>query len=225
MDSDFHYERGKSEGESHSVVSNFCNVMDYTVHGVQPQVVCLLGQASLSFTNSQSLLKLMPVELMLPSKHFILCRPLLLLPSVFCSIRALVVFPKHRAWFYNLEGISLKPKPRDILQNKWSLYFVTSVIKNKDWLRTCPRVKEIKETGQASLVCTSCCSWILTLFQREMGLRLWSGVRAWWSLFSRPQVSSIAAVSIPVVFRTSIFLICAKPELKRQGLGHNKLRF
>ena len=39
-------------------------------------------QASLSITNSQSLLKLMSIELMMPSNHLILCCPLLLLPSV-----------------------------------------------------------------------------------------------------------------------------------------------
>ena len=44
-------------------------------------------QASLSFTISQSLLKLMSVELMMPSNHLILCHPLLLLPSIFPSIR------------------------------------------------------------------------------------------------------------------------------------------
>ena len=44
-------------------------------------------QASLSITNSLSLLKLMSVELMLPSNYLILCRPLLLLPSIFPSIR------------------------------------------------------------------------------------------------------------------------------------------
>ena len=44
-------------------------------------------QASLSITNSQSLLKLMPIESVMPSNHLILCRPLLLLPSVFPSIR------------------------------------------------------------------------------------------------------------------------------------------
>ena len=38
-------------------------------------------QAPLSFTNSQSLLKLMSIELMMPSNHLILCYPLLLLPS------------------------------------------------------------------------------------------------------------------------------------------------
>ena len=44
-------------------------------------------QASLSITNSQSLLKLMSIELVMPSNHLILCRPLLLLPSIFSSIR------------------------------------------------------------------------------------------------------------------------------------------
>ena len=44
-------------------------------------------QASLSITNSQSLLKLMSIELVMPSNHLILCHPLLLLPSIFPSIR------------------------------------------------------------------------------------------------------------------------------------------
>ena len=43
-------------------------------------------QASLSFTVSQSLLKLMTIESMIPPNHLILCRPLLLLPSIFPSI-------------------------------------------------------------------------------------------------------------------------------------------
>ena len=44
-------------------------------------------QASLSITNSQSLLKCMSVESVMPSNHLILCHPLLLLPSIFSSIR------------------------------------------------------------------------------------------------------------------------------------------
>ena len=44
-------------------------------------------QASLSFTIIWSLLKLMSTESMIPSSHLILCRPLLLLPSIFPSIR------------------------------------------------------------------------------------------------------------------------------------------
>ena len=44
-------------------------------------------QASLSITNSQSLLKLMSIESVMPSNHLILCCSLLLLPSIFPSIR------------------------------------------------------------------------------------------------------------------------------------------
>ena len=44
-------------------------------------------QACVSFSISQSLLKLMSTELVMPSKHLILCHPLLLLPSILLSIR------------------------------------------------------------------------------------------------------------------------------------------
>ena len=46
-------------------------------------------QASLSITSSKNLLKLVSVESVMPSNHVILCRPLLLLPSIFPSIRIL----------------------------------------------------------------------------------------------------------------------------------------
>ena len=45
------------------------------------------SQATLAITNSQSLLKLMPIESLMPSNHIILCCSLLLLPSIFPSIR------------------------------------------------------------------------------------------------------------------------------------------
>ena len=51
-------------------------------------------QASLSFTNSQSLPKLTSIESVMPSNHLILCRPLLLLPSILASI---MVFSKESA--------------------------------------------------------------------------------------------------------------------------------
>ena len=44
-------------------------------------------QASLSITNSRSLLKLMSIDSVMPSNHLILCRPILLLPSIFPSFR------------------------------------------------------------------------------------------------------------------------------------------
>ena len=52
-------------------------------------------QASLSFTISQNLLKLMSTESIIPSNHLILSHPLLLLPSVFPSTR---VFSSHIMW-------------------------------------------------------------------------------------------------------------------------------
>ena len=64
-------------------------------------------QASLSITNSQSLLKLMSIESVMPSNHHILCRPLLLLPSIFPSIRVFTTesvfhirWPKY--WNFNI---------------------------------------------------------------------------------------------------------------------------
>ena len=64
-------------------------------------------QASLSFTISQSLLKLMSIESMMPSNHLILCRPLLFLPSIFPSIRVFsnestlhIKWPKY--WSFNI---------------------------------------------------------------------------------------------------------------------------
>ena len=51
-------------------------------------------QASLSITNARRFLKLMSIELVMPSYHLILCRPLLLPPSIFPNIR---VFPKESA--------------------------------------------------------------------------------------------------------------------------------
>ena len=55
-----------------------------------PRTIAL--QASLSITNSQSLLRLMSIKLVMPSNHLILCHPLLLLLSIFPSIR---VFSKE----------------------------------------------------------------------------------------------------------------------------------
>ena len=66
-------------------------------------------QASLSFTISQSLLKLMSIESVMPSNHLVLCRPLLLLPSIFPSIRVFsnesavcIRWPKHRSFSFSI---------------------------------------------------------------------------------------------------------------------------
>ena len=65
-------------------------------------------QASLSITNSRSLLKLMSIESVMPSNHLILCCPLLLLPSIFPSIRVssnewtlCIRWPKYWSFSFN----------------------------------------------------------------------------------------------------------------------------
>ena len=59
-------------------------------------------QASLSFTFSLSLLKLLFIESVMPSSHLVLCRPLLLLPSVFPSIRSFPI-----SWLFASGGQSI----------------------------------------------------------------------------------------------------------------------
>ena len=68
-------------------------------------------QASLSITNSQSFVKLMSVESVMPSNHLILCRPLLLPPSIFTSIRvfsneAVLRIRRPNYWSF---GFSISP--------------------------------------------------------------------------------------------------------------------
>ena len=66
-------------------------------------------QASLSITNSQNLLKLLFIESEIPSNHLILCRPLLLLPPIFPSIKVfsnesvlLIRWPKYWSFSFNV---------------------------------------------------------------------------------------------------------------------------
>ena len=71
---------------------------------VTPQTAA--HQASLSFTISRSLLKLMSIELLMSFSHLVLCHPLLLLPSIFPSIRVFskesvlhIRWPKYWSFF------------------------------------------------------------------------------------------------------------------------------
>ena len=77
-------------------------------------------QASLSITNSQSLLKLMCIELVIPSNHLILCRPLLLLPSILHSLQSypafnlIRVFSKESVLYIRYQSIGVSP-PTSVL--------------------------------------------------------------------------------------------------------------
>ena len=73
-------------------------------------------QASLSITNSWSSPKLMSIESVMPSNHLIFCRPLLLLPSVFPSIRVFsnesalrIRWPKYWSFSFNISPSSEHP--------------------------------------------------------------------------------------------------------------------
>ena len=78
-----------------------CNPMDYS------------SQASLFITNSKSLLKLMPIESVMQSNCLILCCPVLLLPSIFPSIR---VFPMSQLFASGGQsiGVSASVLPKNI---------------------------------------------------------------------------------------------------------------
>ena len=74
-------------------------------------------QASLSITNSQSLLKLMSIASVMPSNHLILCHPLLLLPSIFPTIRVFsnesvlrISWPKYWSFSFNISPSNEHPR-------------------------------------------------------------------------------------------------------------------
>ena len=87
---------------SRSVVSDFL---------LPPRIAA--RQASLSITNSQSLLKPMSIELVMPSNHLIFCHPLLLLPLFFPSIRVFsnesvlhIRWPKYWSFSFSMSPFS-----------------------------------------------------------------------------------------------------------------------
>ena len=75
-------------------------------------------QASLSITNSRSLPKLMSIESVMPSSHLILCHPLLLLSSIFPSIKVFsnesalcIRWPKYWSFSFNISPSNEHPGP------------------------------------------------------------------------------------------------------------------
>ena len=85
-------EDGREEGQQHPsdqlfAFHIFCSVQSLSRVWLFVTPWTAARQASLSIINSQSLLKLMFIESVMPSNHLILCHPLLLMPSIFPSIR------------------------------------------------------------------------------------------------------------------------------------------
>ena len=110
---------------SHSVVSD--SVIPWTV----------APQASLSITNSRSLPQLMAVESVMPSNHLILCRPLLLLPSIFPSIRVFsnestlhIRLPKYWSFSFNISPSNEHPGWISFRMNWLDLLVVKGTLKS-----------------------------------------------------------------------------------------------
>ena len=90
----------------------------------------VVRQASLSTTNSWSLLKLMSIESVMPSNHLILCRPLFLLPSIFPSMRVFsndafhIRWPKYWSFSFN---ISLSNKYSRLISFRIDWFYLLAV--------------------------------------------------------------------------------------------------
>ena len=93
-----------------------------SVHSLSRVQFCVIAQtaacqASLSIINSWSLLKLKSIESVMPSNHLILCRPLLLRPSIFLSIRVFsnestlrMRWPKYCSFSFNISPSNEHPR-------------------------------------------------------------------------------------------------------------------
>jgi len=95
-------------------------------------------QASLSNTNSQNPPKLMFIESVMPSNHLILCHPLLLLPSIFPSIRVfsnesalLIRWPKYWSFSFNISPANEHPVL--ISFKKMTLDSMVPLLENIHW--------------------------------------------------------------------------------------------
>ena len=95
------------------------------------------NQASLSITNTQNLLKLMSIEWVMPSNHLILCRLLLLLPSIFPNIRVFsnelavcIRWPKYWSFSFNIRPSNEHPKLVSFRMAWMALLAVQGTLKN-----------------------------------------------------------------------------------------------
>ena len=94
-------------------------------------------QVSLSITNSRSLLKLMSIESVMPSNHLILCHHLLLLPSIFPSIRVFsnettlcMRWPKYWSFSFSISPSNEHPGPISFRMDWLDLLSVQGTLKS-----------------------------------------------------------------------------------------------
>ena len=95
------------------------------------------AKASLSITNTQSLRKLISIESVMPSNHLILCRPLLLLPSIFPSIMVFsnesalhIRWPKYWSFSFSISPSNEYSGPISFRMDWLDLLAVQGTLKN-----------------------------------------------------------------------------------------------
>ena len=136
--------------------------------------------ASLSITNTWSLLKLVSIELVMPSNHLILCHPLLLLPSIFPSIRVFsnesaihVRWPKYWSFSFNISPSNKHPGLISFSMDRLDLHAIQGTLKSSPT----PQFKSINSTALSFLCSPTLTSvydywknywakWITIVFER-----------------------------------------------------------
>ena len=123
----------KSQNGNHGCVLSSFRLLSRVQLIVMPQTAA--RQASLSVTNSQSLLKLTSIESVMPSYNFIFCCPLLLIPSIFPSIRVFsnesvlcIRWPKY--WSFSISPSNEHPGPISLRIDWLDLLAVQGTLKS-----------------------------------------------------------------------------------------------
>ena len=113
-------------------------------------------QASLSITSSRSLLKLMSIESVMPSNHLVLCCTLLLLPSIFPSIRVFsselalrMRWPKYWSFSFSISPSNKHPGLISFRMDWLDLLAVKGTLKSL--LQTTPQLKSINSSALSFL--------------------------------------------------------------------------
>ena len=127
-------------------------------------------QASMSITNSQNLLKLMSIELVMPSHHLSLCHPLLLLPSILPSIRVFsnesacrIRWPKYWSFSFNLNPSNEHPGLISFKMDWFDLLAVQGTLKS---LLQHQQFKSIDSSVLSFLYSPTLTSMLLSHFSR-----------------------------------------------------------
>ena len=154
-----------------------------SISSVQPlSCVCLFVtpwtaacQASLSITNSRNPPKLMSIESVMPSDHLIPCRPLLLLPSIFPSIRVFsndsavcIRWPKYWSFSFNISPSNEHPG------------LISFRMDWLDLLEVQGTLKSLLQHHSSKASILWCSAFFISLFKSFFEFWFWFCLLEWW---------------------------------------------